>query len=98
MSISKQIEAIDTKIAALTTKRAELVAKQGLEVDVETLVPGVTQITFVTGKADAKRALTGIFLGSKRAEKGGTVVKAQVGTGIDTEIIGLFPSQIVSVA
>lgn len=98
MSIAKQIAAIDAKIAALNEKRAELVEKQGREVNVDAFVAGVTKLTFTVGKDDKKRTLEGIFLGAKRADKGGTVVKAQVGSGVDTEIIGLFPSQIVSVA
>ncbi len=97
-NIAKQIAAIDTKIAELTAKRAELVEKQGKEVNVDAFVPNVTVLTFTVGKGDKQRTETGKFLGVKRAEKGGTVVKALVGEGASAEIIGLFPSQITSVA
>lgn len=99
MSIAKQIEALDKKIADLTAKRVELVEKQGKEVNVDAFVPNTTIISFTQGKGDKLRTVVGAkFLGVKKAEKGGTVVKVLVGEGASAEIVGLFPSQITSVA
>ena len=97
MSIKNQIEAKLTKIAKLQAEVAELQAKADNEVNVESFTPNVTVIDFKFGKGEAQTVRTGTVLGVKKGEKGGTVVKALVGTGADTEVVGLFPSQIVAV-
>lgn len=97
MSIAKQIAAKNAKIAKLQAEVEAMTAKVIAGANAEAFVPGVTVITFTVGKGEKQRVLTGKVLGVKRADKGGTVVKAMVGEGADTAVVGLFPSQIITV-
>lgn len=98
-TVREQIAAVDAAIAKLNTKKTELEAKVGNEINPSELTAGV-QITFSYGKGDTKRVLPGVILGRKdpaEGEKGSALLKVASGTGFDALIAVIYPAQVLTV-
>ena len=98
-SVADKILAIDTRIAALTAKRAAIILK-GEKVSFESLVPGAI-VVFDFGRGETRRELTGVITGVKAADpanpKSGALIRVAVGEGFDAEILTAQPSNVKSV-
>lgn len=98
-SIREQIAAIDAQVAKLNTKKTELEAKVGNEVNPDALTAGVI-VTYSYGKGETKRVLQGVILGRKdpaEGEKGTALLKVATGTGFDAIIAVIYPAQVLTV-
>lgn len=98
-SIREQIAAINTQLDKLQTKKDDLIAKIGNEVNPDALIAGVV-VTYSYGKGETKRTLQGVILGRKdpaTGEKGSALLKVATGTGFDAIITTIYPAQVLSV-
>ena len=96
-TFKQQLASINARIVNLTAKRDELIPLAAAEVDVAVVNIGDV-ITFRYGRGETKAVMTGTVLGLKvpaAGVKGGTIIKVFVGEGVDAEIVGIFPSQII---
>lgn len=96
MSIQKQIADIDAKIATLTAKRAELQAEADKQFDVNKLKGGEV-LVFNYGRGEKVAQKEGVVLGFKAPPKQAAIIRVQIGTGVDAEIVTVFPSQVLAV-
>ena len=97
MTAFEKIAKIEAQIEALGAKLADARIKAANEVDPAGIVDGAT-VTFNYGRAEKARVLTGVVLGIKAAgAKGADVVKVQVGTGVDTEVLSIFKAQVTKI-
>lgn len=89
------------QIAALQVKVEEVKVKIAGEVNTDDAQPGRT-ITFVTGKGENKKTVTGEVIGRKNAAPGdkgpGDLLKVAVGEGFEAQLITVYPSSITAIA
>lgn len=63
---------------------------------VDTGLPNGTTVTFNYGRAETKKQLTGVVVGSKPQEKGATLYRIRVGDGFDQQVLSTVGAAIVS--
>lgn len=95
--MSKKIDDLKAKIAALQTKLAEAVLAEKNTITADKIAHGDI-IGFKLGKGDAAVPATGKVLGVVVPEgKGGSMVRILTGEGIDTRVVSVFLSAVTSV-
>jgi hypothetical protein len=89
-----KIAANEAKIAKLQAENLELAAAAENEIDMSKVVAGA-RVQFNYGRP--AKALVGVIKGVKvpaEGQKGGTIVRIEVGEGADADIVSVFPSAI----
>lgn len=89
-----KIAALEAKIAKANAEIVKLKAEAENELDLSGLVPGVAVI-FNYGRPAS--SFTGVVRGVKvpaEGQKGPTIVRIETGTGVDADILSVFPSAI----
>jgi hypothetical protein len=98
MSNKAKLTAIRARIAKLQEEEVKLAELAANEVDTDVVAGSV--ITFKFGRAEKARNIEGgLVLGVKGGEgtKSPTILRVQFGTGADTDIVSIFPSQVLAV-
>ena len=85
-NITKQLAALDARIAKLNEQRAELVNQQALAIDPKNVSEG-DSITAKYGRGETKEVVTGRVLAVITTVKGAVYFRILTGAGADTEII-----------
>jgi hypothetical protein len=92
----KQITTLETRIAADTTKLAEV--KLELETSERLSSVGVgTLVTVKLGRAETTREVAAEVLGVKDDDNGARRYKISYGEGFDADVVIIQPSQIVAI-
>lgn len=97
--MSRKSADIQKKIDALQVKLAEALAAEKNAITVDKLTAG-KKITFKFGKGEAQATLAGSILGvvvPEAGAKGGTLVRILTGEGVNTRVVSVFVSAIVTV-
>lgn len=102
-ALTARLDKATALVIELTPKAAAAVAAANayasvalIEGAVDAGLPNGTNVTFSYGRAETKKELSGVVVGSKPQEKGPTLYRIQSGTGFDSEIYKLFGTQILT--
>ena len=96
--MSSKIESLKNQIAKLQTKLAEAIAAGESTITADKLPAGAA-VTFNFGKGEDKKVLAGSVLGvvvPAEGQKGGTLVRILTGEGVNTRVVSVFLSAIVT--
>jgi hypothetical protein len=94
MTVAK-IVANNAKIAALQALNVTLQAAVDTALATEAIVGD--SITFTYGRGERAGQRTGVVLARKHQDKLADLIKVQVGSGFDTDIVTIYPNAIISV-